>query len=252
MDKFSTRSVLIAIVATFVGGILVFLFQEVWRDRVNLVVEVAPNSLFNLADIELPSYHLEAIERYQKSDGIFLHEPDNIDVKYFRKSLDVVVSNEIARARLDGQQCAYEITVYNNGTLPAEDVFVQIGGVGFYSETDSSGGFSSKQIQNSRNNMIMAGQLKQGTSTKFVAYANYGCLFGSDRIVAGHRFGSAKLRYMRIPWQLPTWFVDYPSIALFVVLGAALIVALFAFALVVEVLKSAGIKKAEVDPKPTT
>lgn len=230
MEYITSRSLLLAIAATFFGGVLVFLFQDVWRDRAQIIIDIIPNSIFNAEEMELTDYHLKKVIE-DKNSGELFPKPNDVDTRFFLESLNIVVSELSARKTLDGNKCAYQITVNNTGTLPAEDAFIKIDNLVVYAEYERGSYLKSKSLNEIKNNTIQLGQIKQGTSLRIVAYSKYDCVNDIEDLVAGHSLGTANLRYAKIPFIFPDFFTQYPEFILLTFVFASLICLVFLIAI---------------------
>jgi hypothetical protein len=244
MENSSFRSAILLVVATVVGGILVFMFQEIWRDKVNLVVEVVPSSMFRTSDVRVTEFELENLEKLQAEKGVFGEDSHNFNQRRFREDLAKLIVDKKAQLRTSDFECAYLITLNNNGSLPAEDVFVRIRKVKLFGESNTIGVYNTQQLLPANNETILLGQVKQGVTKTVLAFASdYGCAYSTEDLAAGHRLGTAKLRYAKIPFILPNWVTDYPNFSFFYICSFAGLMLLILFAIVGEMLKKSSSSK---------
>jgi hypothetical protein len=223
MEQSWLRALVIPFVTAVIGGISVFLFQEVWRDKANLVVEIVPNSLLNVTDGTVLSNDLERLEKLQNEKGVFGEDANNYDLRSFRDTLVDLVADKKVQLQFYRLRCGYEVTLNNNGVLPAEDVFVKIPSSKLFVETHSYRVFDPRQLSAVSNDTIQLGQVKQGVTKSLFVFAE-DCEFNGSDLSAGHRSGKATLRYVKIPFNLPNLVIDYPFLTLMYLLSALFIV----------------------------
>lgn len=190
------KGILIGITVTFLGGLALWGVQSSWRDQVSMSVEIVPAQQY-FRDAQAISTIESSINRFlsQRYVSIDASKPDRLKEYLLDYARD--------RDSNFNFECAYEVTVSNSGTLPAEDAFIKLPQIIDYKILGSPERSDPIKVTRTDGGPIAVGEIRQGNSIQLVAFSNYSCAYNKDSMSAGHRDGAASLKYRTYPNNLP-------------------------------------------------
>ena len=178
----TARGIVIGSIATLLGSILFYFFQDYWRDRARLLVEIVPSEQFS------PKVEGSADRDAERTSKLIVSLGDKLN-EWDRAGIQDVVRAAKAYNLSSSFTCAYEVEINNGGSLPAEDVFVSIPDALIFTSSSTYHAYDPAALVPTKLGTATVGEIKQGSSARLLVLSGSSCEYSGGRITAGHKLG---------------------------------------------------------------